>query len=586
MKNFSIKWKLSLALILSGLGLVALYVTVAKRVFENDKISYVYDSQAAKLSSLKKEIEAKFSSALLVSRSVILSYDPNIGGLTATGKQIFQSEKSFAALELWDELNNKPVFRIENQQGLLPPNQTTEESLPWQTLDVSPLGAQKFLLIWRYSIGDETKGLRLRSVIEIENMLPEADSAQMFLLVSQGRVIAQSHAEPKYKDLFARVASDVSQDELERTSMVENKKEKYLMSSVNFDSAQFKLIALTPEAEALGALSTLFHRSIIFMFFSAFALVIISLFIARKMTYHLFLLTKSAIQIGQGIFDSVPIVRSRDEMGVLSMAFNKMCSEIKRLLLETKDKARMEAELKTAHIVQESLLPSQAAFSLNQIEINGLVVTSTECGGDWWHYFVKDKEIYVAIADATGHGTPAALITAAARSVFSRLENEDLSLVGMMKAWDNAISSCSKNKIFMTGILLKIDTETGFCQYISAGHESPFLFTPELDQYQFSFLDLEVHNSLGEGFKSDPKMQHFNLPQGASLILYTDGLFAVENNNGRKLSEKRLGKKLAEQAGQLTSAKRFSEQILQEFNEHRNGAMMPDDISIVAIRRN
>jgi sigma-B regulation protein RsbU (phosphoserine phosphatase) len=357
------------------------------------------------------------------------------------------------------------------------------------------------------------------------------------------------------------------------------------MTSVSLETANFKLIALTPEADALGALSTLFNRSILFLFFSTFALIIISMIIARQMTAQLFLLTKAALQIGQGHFEAIPQIKSQDEMGVLSSAFNKMSGEILRLLNETRDKARMEAELKTAHLVQESLLPSQPDFKLNQIEINGLVVTSTECGGDWWHYFVKGNEIYVAIADATGHGTPAALITAAARSIFSRLENEDLSLAAMMRAWDNAISTCSKNKIFMTGILLQINTENGFCSFIGAGHESPFIITPQLDQYQFSFLDLDMHNSLGEGFDSDLMPQHYILPLNASLVLYTDGLFAVENGQGKKISEKRFGKKMAQLAPQANSATEVTKQILKEFNDHREHSALPDDVSVVVIRR-
>lgn len=585
MKNFSIKWKLSLALIFSGLGLVLTYVFVAKRVFESDKISYVYETQASKLSSIKREIEARFETAMLVSRSVILSYDPNVGNLSQAGKQIFQSEKAFAALELWDESNNKAVFRVENKHGLIPPSQENESLLAFQKLEIRPLADEKFLLLLRYPVAGQKNGLRLRAVIEMPDVFPSTESRQIFLLSFNGKIIAQSKNQSGLEKIFSQVAQDTSKDSVDRTSLVDGGSEKYLMTSVSLESANFKLIAMTPEADALGALSTLFNRSILFLFFSTFALIIISLFIAKQMTSQLFLLTKAAMQIGQGHFESIPQIKSQDEMGVLSSAFNKMSVEIVRLLSETRDKARMEAELKTAQLVQESLLPSQTNFLMNQIEINGLVVTSTECGGDWWHYFVKEKKIYVAIADATGHGTPAALITAAARSIFSRLENEDLSLPAMMKAWDNAISTCSKSKIFMTGILMQIDSETGFCSYIGAGHESPLIISPVLNQYEFSFLDLDIHNSLGEGFEKELNIQHYALPVDSSLILYTDGLFAVENAQGKKLSEKRFGKKIAQLAPNANSAQDVSDQILGEFNEHRNQAALPDDVSVVVIRR-
>jgi hypothetical protein len=77
--HFPIKWKLSLALIATGLSLVLIYVVIANRVFESDKISYVFESQSSMLNSLRREIDGRLEQALLSSQSLLATLD-------ATGK--------------------------------------------------------------------------------------------------------------------------------------------------------------------------------------------------------------------------------------------------------------------------------------------------------------------------------------------------------------------------------------------------------------------------------------------------------------------------------------------------------------------
>lgn len=585
LKKVSIKWKLSFALIATGLTLVSSYVLIAKRVFESDKISYVFEAQGSRLESTKSEIESKFERALLGARSVIATFDISLAKLSTAGEQIFGEEKTLLALELWNEEKAQTVLRLEKQPSILPPSNARVASAPVGQIEIQPLDRGKFLMNLRYNQPDQGT-FRLRAALEMVDLLPKASTTQSIALIQGERVVLISDLRGIPQATFDELAKG-SQSATERTRMWRHNNDRFLVSEVPLSIAKLRLVALTPEAEALGALGTLFRRSIVFLILSVFSLIAVSLTLARGLTLNLRVLTKSAEEIGAGNFDATTPINSEDEMGVLARAFSKMSQEIKRLLVETREKARMEEELKTASLVQERLMPKQATAAFGEMEVSGLVLTSSECGGDWWYFFTRGDELFVAIADATGHGTPAALITATARSIFSRLENEDLSLGEMMRAWDFAVSSCSQKEVFMTGILLRINSLTGEGVFVNAAHESPFLFRAEEDgTFSSDFLATgKATARIGDDIDPDIVETPFSLAPNESLVLYTDGLFSIARPDGKNLSEKRFGKTLATRAEFVKSAEQMTQITLKAFNDHRENLPLPDDVSIVSLRR-
>lgn len=457
LKIISIKWKLSFALIATGLTLVSSYVLIAKRVFESDKISYVFEAQGSRLESTKSEIESKFERALLGARSVIATFDISLAKLSTAGEQIFGEEKTLLALELWNEEKGQTVLRLEKQPSILPPSFAQATSAPVGQIEIQPLERGKFLMNLRYNQPDQGT-FRLRAALEMVDLLPKATTTQSIALIQDGRIVLISDLRGIPQATFDELAKG-SQSATERTRMWRHNNDKFLVSEVPLSIAKLRLVALTPEAEALGALG--------------------------------------------------------------------------------------------------------------------------------WYFFTQGDELFVAVADATGHGTPAALITATARSIFSRLENENLSLRDMMRAWDFAVSSCSQKEVFMTGILLRINSLTGRGAFVNATHESPFVFrAQENGTFSLDFLIAEKANArIGDDI--DPYLVEtpFSLAPNESLVLYTDGLFSITLPDGKTLSERRFGKTLATRVEFVKSAEQMTLVTLKAFSEHRGVLPLPDDVSIVSIFR-
>ncbi|MCB0394546.1 MAG: HAMP domain-containing protein, partial [Bdellovibrionales bacterium] len=436
----SLKWKLSLALVCLSMGLVGLYVFVAKQVFESDKIAYVFESQQDQLESLSKIIEQRIGRILFDSRAILFSYDFKSKSLSPLAQGYFSSQHTILGIQAIDTETNQVVAILEKDSQIGQALNSQSTITPSDSVNLEVLSPTRFLISARPNKGSQDH-LLLHVLADIPNLLPSASGLKTVLLAKEDTILAGSRGANTFQDLLSDLSRDRSAG---LTGIRRVHGENYLVSVTPLSISDLKILLVEPESVALSAMGILYQRSLVFIAFSMFMTVILALGLSLGLTRKLDTLTSSASHIGQGKFSTPPRMNSNDEVGVLGRAFARMSEEIQKLLAETKEKTRMEEELKTASLVQESLFPNPSTFETNGFGVTGLYSTSTECGGDWWHYFENQKTLYVMIGDATGHGTPAALVTAAARSIFSRLERQNHpSLLEMAKDWDLAVASCS-----------------------------------------------------------------------------------------------------------------------------------------------
>jgi len=282
--------------------------------------------------------------------------------------------------------------------------------------------------------------------------------------------------------------------------------------------------------KAMAAAYTLGERFVLLGIISISLAILFAIVFSNTITKPLKRLFRATSQVAKGDFNIDPKVTTRDEVGQLSRSFVAMSKKIKELLVETKQKAQMEEELKVAAAVQESLIPPPE-YRDTEIEIIGHYQSATECGGDWWGFFRVGNKICVMIADATGHGVPSALVTAAARSCFSvlhKLSKEKaffrLAPGDMMSYANRVVFDAATTKIMMTFFIGVIDLETKTITYANAGHNPPWLFRKNEDRFVLKSL-MPKGNRLGETEESGI-YEETTLPieQGDILVMYTDGL--------------------------------------------------------------
>jgi sigma-B regulation protein RsbU (phosphoserine phosphatase) len=262
-----------------------------------------------------------------------------------------------------------------------------------------------------------------------------------------------------------------------------------------------------------------------------------------------------------------------------------MSARINELVTEKLKSVELENEVKIASTVQRTLLPP-ATYVGQNIIIESLYQSATSCGGDWWGYIRTPNRMAIMIADATGHGLPSALITAAARScisVIDQLATANPSYLDspskILEFANRVIYESAKGEIMMTFFCAIVDFETNEIRYSSAGHNPPWLFHKEGEAFILQSLTA-TGSRLGENLDL-PRLEERVTQFGPEdiLFLYTDGITEGKNTEMVQYGKKKLMKVV--QSELKNGPKSLIERIRAEFTEHNLGKSLDDDITLV-----
>src|SRR5437660_1501976 len=130
----------------------------------------------------------------------------------------------------------------------------------------------------------------------------------------------------------------------------------------------------------------------------------------------------------------------------------------------------LERDLAAARLTQQSLIP-QKLPTLAGWDIAAVFRPVIEVGGDIYGWVrMKDNRMLFWIADATGHGASAALITTLTKLLFHYGSVEEDAPVAIMQAVNKDFSGIFGGRSFMTAMCVALDAETGRASMVGAGH--------------------------------------------------------------------------------------------------------------------
>ena len=167
----------------------------------------------------------------------------------------------------------------------------------------------------------------------------------------------------------------------------------------------------------------------------AFALIgIIPL--SNHLTRDVKLVTDGAERIAHGDLMTRLPVKTKNELGQLARAFNRMAEDLsvnQQKLLE-QERARKEqelqqrlmaveferktGELEDARRFQLSMLPKEVPHH-PAYDVGVFIQTATEVGGDYYDFQLTDDVLAVTIGDATGHGAKAGTMVTVVKTLFA-----------------------------------------------------------------------------------------------------------------------------------------------------------------------
>ncbi len=238
----------------------------------------------------------------------------------------------------------------------------------------------------------------------------------------------------------------------------------------------------------------------------------------------------------------------------------------------------LERDLEAARLTQQSLIP-QKPPALPGWEIAACYRPVIQVGGDIYGWLrMADGRTLFWIADATGHGASAALLTTLAKLLFHHGTVEHNQPAEIMEAVNNDFRSIFGARSFMTAMCVALDATTGRASVVGAGH--PPLLVARTGGRTESIPSSAPPLGLLE--RSEFIETSVDLEPGDAFFLYTDGIYGSAHEENPRLSSSRLAEMLQPLAD---NAQVLLDRVIDQAASHDNGKVPPDDVAAIAVRR-
>jgi len=238
----------------------------------------------------------------------------------------------------------------------------------------------------------------------------------------------------------------------------------------------------------------------------------------------------------------------------------------------------LERDLEAARLTQQSLIP-QKPPPLPGWQVATCYRPVIQVGGDIYGWLpMKDSRILFWIADGTGHGAAAALLTTLAKLLFHHGGVEHDAPTTVMERVNSDFRSIFGARSFMTAMCVALDPASGHASVVGAGH--PPLLVIRDNGATESIASIAPPLGLIEHPEFTETVIGFEA--GDAFLLYTDGLFGSAKDGLRRLTPQRLEKMLDHSA---PSAEALLKGILTQVAPDNAGDALPDDMAALAVRR-
>lgn len=244
---------------------------------------------------------------------------------------------------------------------------------------------------------------------------------------------------------------------------------------------------------------------------------------------------------------------------------------------EARERERMEQELRVARVIQQTLLPKE----IPQIEGWQLAAhwqPARAVSGDFYDFIqFPEGKLGIVVGDVTDKGVPAALVMATTRSILRFAAESMASPSEVLRRVNDLLCPDIPPNMFVTCLYAILDTQTGVCRFANAGHNLPFVRTPQgVTEMRATGMPL----GLLPGMDYDEK--ETTILPGESFILYSDGLVEAHNRQGEMFGFPYLRELVCDHPGGQT----LIPVLLDELSGFTGpGWEQEDDVTLVTVQR-
>lgn len=567
------------------------YVWFALDLFKKDKAANVYEDVLKQSQDINAYVTKTLDSNLIVVESIISSLkNTNLD----SAKRLFLNQRDIFQIRTFSLDKNEVVNLISNK--FLNENQVSKLELETFDSDLTKNKNPKFKIIeingsnFLYTqFFDAVREIYVTAKIDVASILKVLNTSRKF-----NRLIAWSNTDYIKSEKASLSVFDnlkLKEDDSKSVDRVLTKEEDNktkIIGTTKSNKWNFYVVNYIERGIAFRAADFLINKSLMFGLLIFSISVIAGIFFSRKITNQLQLLSEKTLSFAQGNFEETANSDTNDEIGALADSFNFMSSEIRRYIDEMKEKARMENEIAVAKLVQDKFFPNDL-IETNGYQIASFYTPASECGGDWWGSFEYKGQTFIAIADATGHGVPAALITATAHCCLKNFEkslhllNKDKADVMLFASMLNDSIASIGGDLLMTAFVITIDNQSGKFEFINASHNPPlkYDYSKEIDKKEVIPIMGDISSRMGEKSDTEFTLNSGSLENNERMILFTDGIIEIENTEKKQFGQRRFLKSIA--THNKKDLKEICSEVVKESFDFSGDVGNDDDVTLLIL---
>lgn len=244
-------------------------------------------------------------------------------------------------------------------------------------------------------------------------------------------------------------------------------------------------------------------------------------------------------EFSNGNFRARVTIKGNDEIALVASTFNTMATSVESFIAKLKEQNdTINMELEVAGQVQKAIYPQ-----LRQNEFFHIAVYDRPfemVSGDF-HDFLKlaNNKFGFFIADVSGHGVPAALITMKIKDLLSASASNFQDPAILLKFFNLSFGDLMERfSSYFTAYYLIYDLANKTLSYSCAGHPSPIIIkrSGELIKLELDGFVIGVSKEFSHLFQS----ACIALETGDRIVIFTDGITESRAPDGSFLGEKGL----------------------------------------------
>ena len=250
-----------------------------------------------------------------------------------------------------------------------------------------------------------------------------------------------------------------------------------------------------------------------------------------------------------------------------------------RLYEQLVESNKISQQLEIARDIQMSFLP-KTELTIKGYDITGENIPSGQVGGDYYDFInIVDNQIGIIIGDVSGKGIPASLLMASFRaSMIAEIRN-NFSIRIICQKVNRLLYESMQPGNFVTAVYGVLDTKNHILTFSNCGHDLPLILRADDSVEHLS----EGGPVLGVTPNATYEERPVYIGSDDIVILFTDGVLEVFNDNEEQFGEERLIDII--RSNRMKSTTEIRDAIYNAVKEFAADSHIFDDFTMIVLKR-